>query len=57
MQGFQLSPTLKVDSQVHKLFKWFTAGPYPFIWPLNSTSVSVNFLSGLLQVHTPSLDS
>jgi hypothetical protein len=34
MRGFQLGPsTLKVDFQVHKLFKWFTAGPYPFVWP------------------------
>jgi len=34
--------TLKVDFGVHKLFKWFTADPYPFVWSLDSTFESTN---------------
>ena len=54
MQGFKLGPsTLKVDFWVHKLFKWSTVGSYPFVWPLDWTSGSINFMTWNFQLAPP----
>jgi hypothetical protein len=43
----------EVDFRIHKLYKWFTVGPYLFVYPLYWTSGSgfINSVSGLLLVY------